>query len=172
MLCNPVIKSLFLVVKCTLQYILTTGKGTAKFQMAFFQLKIAQFWPKTAKRMMSSSGNVELWQCCEILLKNIQIFTYHVTTKFVPVSQRNWQQLRSASQVKLAAYFIRKYFGEETQSSSYVLRFCLKYSKKLCARRCTKLLDEIFCSSNITAIFVSFFPFLVFGFSSHLTTKL
>ena len=94
MLCNPVIKSLFLVVKCTLQYILTTGKGTAKFQMAFFQLKIAQFWPKTAKRMMSSSGNVELWQCCEILLKNIQIFTYHVTTKFVPVSQRNWQQLR------------------------------------------------------------------------------
>ena len=61
-----------------------------------------------------------------------------------------------ASQVKLAAYFIRKYFGEETQSSSYVLRFCLKYSKKLCARRCTKLHDEILCSSNITAILCSY----------------
>ena len=146
-------------------------KRNCKVPNGIFQLKIAQFWPKTAKRMMSSSGNVELWQCCEILLKNIQIFTYHVTTKFVPVSQRNWQQLRSASQVKLAAYFIRKYFREHTQSSSYVLQFCLKYSKKLCARRCTKLSDEISCSSNITAN-VSFIPVLVFGFWSLLVTKL
>ena len=71
-------------------------------------------------------------------------------------SQQNSQQLLSVSQVKLAAYFIRKYFGEHTQSSSYVLRFCLKYSKKFCARRCTKLRDEIFCSSNITAVLCSY----------------
>ena len=77
----------------------------------------------------------------------------------------------SCAQVKLAAYFIRKYFREHTQSSSYVLQFCLKYSKKLCARRCTKLSDEISCSSNITAN-VSFIPVLVFGFWSLLVTKL
>ena len=37
-----------------------TGKGTAMLQMAFSQLKSVRFLSKTAKRMMSSSGNVEL----------------------------------------------------------------------------------------------------------------
>ena len=61
MFCNPVIKSLFLVVKLHIALHFITGKGTAMLQMAFSQLKSVKFLPKTAKRMMSSSGNVELW---------------------------------------------------------------------------------------------------------------
>ena len=41
--------------------IFSTGKGTAMLQMAFSIAQFAQFWPKTAKMMMSSSDNVELW---------------------------------------------------------------------------------------------------------------